>query len=153
IVPVADPAAATAQPTRWSIAYRNLDELLTAARIGAIAKKGYDLELSQAETAGARKRTFLNSRTEPLTGAVERTVPPPAGVESSIGPWTLAIRPQQGWYPLNRIAAEIGLLALVAWLLALFVFDARRDAVRFQGALKHSRRRLEETSKRLVTEI
>ena len=159
VAPVASSAAlsgetAAAEPERWSIAYRNLDDLLTAARIGAISGKGYDFELSQGESAPARRRTFLSSRTEPLTKAVERKILPPAGVEpSAAGVWTLAIRPQQGWYPLNKIAADIGLLVLVAWLLALFVFDARRDSVRFQGALKHSRRRLEEASKRLVTEI
>jgi diguanylate cyclase (GGDEF)-like protein len=137
----------------WTIAYLSLDDLLARAQLGRLVNAGYDLELSQREASG-RTRVFLSSLTASLADPVTQAILPPASVTPSpAGTWTLAIQPRNGWYPASRLAASISLLGLVAWLLGLFVFDARRDSRRLQGVLTHSQQRLDEVNERLVTEI
>ncbi|MGH8260112.1 MAG: putative bifunctional diguanylate cyclase/phosphodiesterase [Steroidobacteraceae bacterium] len=65
----------------------------------------------------------------------------------------LEVRPRSGWYPTRLLATDIGLLALVAWLLTFTAHDLTQRTRRLRAALATSRRQLRATNQRLVREI
>jgi len=65
----------------------------------------------------------------------------------------LAVRPRTGWYPARDLVAEIGLLAVLAWILAFGTHDLTHSLSRTRAALATARRRLHAANQRLIAEI
>ena len=143
------------QRAGWGIAYRPLHQVLTSAKLGELSKAGYDYELSQLDPLNRRSRIFFGSRNTPLTEPVTRPIHLPVGLLRSVpGDYlTLAIRPRAGWYPKSEIAAQIALLAVIAWLLAVGTRDLTRKTKHLQAALATSKERMRAVNQQLMTEI
>ena len=149
------PAGAGTQPLAWSVAYADLDQLLSSTHLGGIVDAGYDFALAQIEPTSGRSRIFVSSRTTPLDVAADRTIQLPAGFLPAIAGSYLqiAIRPRAGWYPTEELATEIGLLAVLAWLLAFGTHDLTHSLLRLRAGLSASRRRVHALTERLASEI
>ena len=148
-------ANGSAAASAWSVAYENLDTLLVRARFGRLVNEGYDFELSQRVTGTHEPRVFLSSRpgtlAEPVTSGIH---PPSVRLPASPSAYLeLAIRPRTGWYPARDLATEIGLLAVLAWILAFGTHDLTHSLSRTRAALATARRRLQAANQRLVAEI
>jgi diguanylate cyclase (GGDEF)-like protein len=138
-----------------SVSYESLDALLARARFGLLVNEGYDFELSQLEPLTHRPRVFVSSRpgtlAEPAASAIRRpAVFSPASPSAYL---ELAVRPRTGWYPARELAAEIGLLAVLAWAFAFGTHDLTHSLRRMRTALASTRRRLHAVNERLVAEI
>ncbi len=150
--PVELPGASPATAGTRAFAYEALDGLLLRAGLPRLVREGYDFELSQNAANARDPRLFLRSRAaalaEPVTGAIRSpgTAPSPPYLE-------LAIRPHAGWYPLGPLAADIALLALLAWALAFGAYDLTHSVRHARRALATARGRLRVVNARLAAEI
>jgi diguanylate cyclase (GGDEF)-like protein len=129
-----------------SVAYDSLDALLARARFGLLVNEGYDFELSQLEPLTHRPRVFVSSRPGTLAEPATSAIRPSAYLQ-------LAVRPRTGWYPARELAAEIGLVAVLAWALAFGAQELTQSLSRMRTALARTRRRLHTVNERLVAEI
>jgi diguanylate cyclase (GGDEF)-like protein len=139
----------------WSVAWIDLDKLLSGARIGNLVSDGYDFTFSEVDVAAGRARPFASSGAMRLADPAKALVELPPGFDP-VNPGTafeLAIRPRDGWYPASRLATEIGLLALLAWLLAFGTHDLLHRSQRLQTQLSDSKERQASLSEQLETEI
>jgi diguanylate cyclase (GGDEF)-like protein len=139
----------------WVVAHADLERLLANAKLGQLVSGGYDFTLSHFEPSTRRAHAFLNSGPPRLEDPVATTVRTPAGFEpveagSSI---VLAIQPREGWYPASRLASQIGLLVLVAWLLAFGTHDLIHRSHRLKEQLDASKQQQESLGEQLLTEI
>jgi diguanylate cyclase (GGDEF)-like protein len=137
----------------WSVAYADLDELFAASHLPRLTNMGYDFALSQVEPNSARSRSFVSSRTEPLTDAVSARIRLPTAAAIPGSYLEVAIRPRAGWYPATLLASEIGLLVFLAWLLAFGTHDLIHALQRASAALAGARRRLHSINQRLAEEM
>lgn len=138
----------------WAVAYADVEQLLGTARIGRLITQGYDFTLAQVDSRTALRRTFLNSGPITLDDPVRVTLRMPAGFTSDLpGRLELSIRPREGWYPASRIASEIGLLALVAWLVAFGTHDLILRSQHLREQLADSQERQRALGEQLMTEI
>jgi diguanylate cyclase (GGDEF)-like protein len=144
---------AAARPRDWSVAYADLDELVTASHLGRLIDAGYDFELSQVGPGSSRSRSFAGSRTEPLTDTVTARIRLPVAAAIPGSYLQLAIRPRAGWFPATLLASEIGLLAFLAWLLAFGTHELTHEAQRSRAALVAALQRQRTTNQRLATEM
>jgi diguanylate cyclase (GGDEF)-like protein len=152
--PIELPAARSASAGARAFAYAALDGLLLRAGFERLVREGYDFELFQAAGNSREPRMFLRSRAaaldEPVTGAIHASgaasLPPPAYLE-------LAIRPHAGWYPIVPLAADVAVLVLVAWALALGAYDLAYSARHAKRALATARGRLRAVNARLAAEM
>jgi diguanylate cyclase (GGDEF)-like protein len=155
-VPLVVADASEDTPTRgWSVVYEDLDKLLAAAHLGQLVNAGYDFAIVQAEPRSEDSRGFVSSSAAPLATPMVRSIHLPAGFSPAIAGSDLrvAIRPRGGWYPASELATEIGLLAVIAWLLAFGTQDLIHSLHRLQERLAVSRQRQHTLSARLSTEI
>jgi diguanylate cyclase (GGDEF)-like protein len=139
----------------WSVSYDNLDALLARARFGTLVNEDYDFQLLQYDPQTARPRIFVSSQPGALSQPATSLIPQP-GVAASVPAaafLTLALRPRGGWYPARELAAEIGLLALLAWALAFGAYDLTHSLKRTQMVLAATRQRLHAANERLAGEI
>jgi diguanylate cyclase (GGDEF)-like protein len=137
----------------WSVAYADLDELIAASRLPRLTGMGYDFALSQVEPSSARSRSFVSSRTEPLTDTVSARIRLPTAAAIPGSYLEVAIRPRAGWYPATLLASEIGLLLFLAWLLAFGTHDLIHALQRARAALAGARRRLRSLNQQLAAEM
>jgi diguanylate cyclase (GGDEF)-like protein len=155
-VPVAAVAPGSQSPQRgWSVAYSDLDEMISDAHLARLTDAGYDFELSQVEPRSARSRIFVSSRTDPLADAVATRIRLPNGFAPAISGSYLqvSLRPRAGWYPATELASDIGLLAFLAWLLAFGTHDLTHSLQRSRSALTAARKRLRSINQQLATEM
>jgi diguanylate cyclase (GGDEF)-like protein len=150
---VARGPAAVPRLRGWSVAYADLDELIAASQLSRLANMGYDFALSQVEPNSSRSRSFVSSRTEPLTDAVPARIRLPTAAAIPGSYLEVAIRPRAGWYPATLLASEIGLLVFLAWLLAFGTHDLTHALERSSAALAAARRRLRAINERLAAEM
>ena len=143
------------QRLAWAVTFADLERVLTNAKLGQLVAAGYAFTLSQPATGGQVARVFVSSGANTLQDAVRISIRSPAVGTDTAGAqyMELSIRPREGWYPPSRLAANIGLLALVAWLLAFGTHDLVHRSRRLQGALVESKRRLQSVSDRLSAEV
>ena len=134
--------------------HQELDRLLSSLQLSRLIDPIYDFELAKVEAQG-RPRIFVSTRIDPLDDGVVSRIRVPEGFAQELpsGYVQLALRPKTGWYPARELAAAIALLAVVAWLLAFAVHDLVHSLHRTRDALSSSRRQLQMTNRRLVTEI
>jgi diguanylate cyclase (GGDEF)-like protein len=139
----------------WSVVYDDLDKLLSAAHLGRLVNAGYDFAILQAEPRSEDPRVFVSSSAAPLATSVVRSIHLPATFGPAIAGSDLqvSIRPRAGWYPVSELATEIGLLAVIAWLLAFGTHDLIHSLHRLQERLAASRQRQHALSARLSTEM
>jgi diguanylate cyclase (GGDEF)-like protein len=136
----------------WSVAYSDLEDLIAESHLARLVDMGYDFQLSQIMSRGTQPRIFVGSSFKPLADAVGTRVRLP--IPSIPGSYLeLAIRPHAGWYPVNLLAADVGLLAFLAWLLAFGTHDMTHALQRSRGALATARRRLRSLSQQLASEM
>jgi diguanylate cyclase (GGDEF)-like protein len=155
-VPIRPPLAeAATQPLGWSVVYADLDQLLSATRLGRLVDAGYDFAITQVDPKSASARTFASSGAAPLDAPVVRSIHLPPGFAAAIAASDLqvAIRPRAGWYPASELATEIGVLAVLAWLLGFGTHDLTHSLRRLQERLAISRQRQHALSARLSAEI
>ena len=146
-----DPADAH---TAWAVAYADLEQLLGTARVGRLVTAGYDFTLQQVDPATSLARTFVSSGPPALEDPLTVTLRTPAGFTPDLpGHLELAIRPREGWYPPSRLASEIGLLALVAWLLAFGTHDMLIRLQHLRAQLAASQEQQRALNEQLVTQI
>jgi diguanylate cyclase (GGDEF)-like protein len=140
--------AGAAAPLAWAVVYRNLDDLLVAARLDRAGRLGYDFSLSQGGAAERVSLPLASTRTEPLSQPARARIALPGGTA-----WQLDVRPRSGWFPASDLVVESSLVLLVAWLAALGVGDAARHLSHLRSALEASRERLHSTQRRLSEEL
>jgi diguanylate cyclase (GGDEF)-like protein len=139
----------------WAVVYADLDRLLSAIQLGRIVDAGYDFEVMQVESRSGSARSFASSSSAPLDAPVVHTIHLPAGfVPADAGSdLQIAIRPRAGWYPASELATEIGVLAILAWVLTFGTHDLTHSLRRLQERLTDSRQRQHALSARLSAEI
>lgn len=147
--------SAEGQPAGWSIAWAELEQLMARARLDRAVTEGYDFTLTEVEPVTGRGRLFVNSGPTRLADPVKATVRLPAGFVpiSSGATLELAMRPSEGWYPASRLATEIGLLALLAWLVAFGMHDLLHRAQHLKAQLAESKERQAALGEQLETQI
>jgi diguanylate cyclase (GGDEF)-like protein len=136
------------------VVYEGLDALLLRAHFGQLVQEGYDFDLRQRLALTSEQRVFHSSGgnfTDAVSGAI--TAPGTLAPQSSSAYLELVIRPRTGWYPARFLATGIGLVAVLAWLLAWGTHDMTHSLSRAQAALATARGRLRGVQARLVTEI
>jgi diguanylate cyclase (GGDEF)-like protein len=149
-----DDANAGARGTAWAVAFADLDQLLETAKVGRLVTSGYDFTLSQVDAASSLRRTFVNSGPVVLEDPMRMVLRTPAGLTRDLpGQLELAIRPREGWYPASRLASEIGLLALMAWLLAFGTHDLIIRSQHLRQQLEASQEQTRVLNEQLVSEI
>jgi diguanylate cyclase (GGDEF)-like protein len=141
-------------PGGWTIAYANLDRLLARARVRRAVGAGNDFALVRTEGEGGYSQAFTASGAGPLRDPAVSVLHPPAGFAfTSPGALKLEISPREGWYPTRTLATDIGLLALLAWLLTFIAHDVTHRTGRLRAALATTRRQLHTAQQRLAREI
>ena len=139
----------------WGIAYASLDHLLPRELLARMAKRGFDFALLQGGDGGGNRRALIASSpaawTDAMTGAVH--TPPGVVFAGTSSLLQIAIRPRNGWYPTRDLATDIGLLALVAWLLAFTAHDLTHRTLRLRAALRATRQQLHTANRDLTREI
>jgi diguanylate cyclase (GGDEF)-like protein len=153
--PIGAPGQGADTRVGWAVAYADLDRLTANAGLGRLVAEGYDFSLVERDAAGTRTRAFEGSGSEPLDEAVRSIVriPPELAAGSGRGDLELAVRPREGWYPASRLAAEIGLLALLAWLLAFGTHDLVHKSRRLRAQLTDAQRRQVQLGEQLVSAV
>lgn len=155
LVPIL-PATASdrTQAVGWSVVYTDLDQLLSAVQLGRVVNAGYDFAFSQIDPKSEQSRTFVSSSSAPLAAAIALPIQLPAGFMPAVsGSYVqLSIRPRAGWYPAGAIATEIGVLAVLAWLLAFGAYDLTHSLHRLRAGVSIYRRRLHGMGEQLAAE-
>ena len=141
-------------PGGWTIAYESLDRLLVRARLVRAVGAGNDFALVRTDREGGYSQAFVDSGSGPLRDPVVSVIHAPAGFAFiSPGALKLEIRPHEGWYPTPMLATDIGLLALMAWLLTFIAHDVTHRTGRLRVSLATTRRQLHAAQQKLVREI
>ena len=141
-------------PGAWTIAYENLDRLLAAARLVRTVGAGNDFALVRTDRGGGYSQAFVDSSSGPLRDPVVSVIHAPPGLAFiSAGALKLEIRPHEGWYPTRMLATDVGLLALMAWLLTFIAHDVTHRTGRLRVSLATTRRQLHTAQQKLVREI
>jgi diguanylate cyclase (GGDEF)-like protein len=145
----------TPQQVGWAVAYEDLEQLLADAKVGQLVNSGYTFALLQTDPQTRQSRVFVSSGTGPPQDPARITIRAPAPNAQTVrAPYfDLAIRPHEGWYPIAKLATDVGLLLLVAWLLAFGTHDLLHRSHRLQEALAESKRRLQSVNDRLISEV
>jgi diguanylate cyclase (GGDEF)-like protein len=153
--PLHRPAAtAAASADGWAVAYANLDRLLARAQLTRALDAGDDFALVQTDSANGYARRFDATNPMPLSDPVVSVIRAPPGFAfTSLGALTVQIRPREGWYPTRTLATDIGLLALLAWLLTFTAHDLTHRTIRLRASLASARRQLHSANQRLAREI
>ena len=142
------------QRVGWAVTYVDLDRLFANAHLGELVGKGYDFTLTQPVPANQRARVFVSAGPLPLSATARSVIHTPADFAAGNADYLqLDIRPRDGWYPLSKLATDIGLLALIAWIIAFGTHDLVHRSRRLQVALSQSKRRLVASNERLMKEI
>ena len=153
--PMQQPASHTSTRTGgWAVAYADLDRLLARAGLARDVGAGNDFALVRTDPASRYVRAFVASSTASLSRPAQSVIRAPPGFEfTSPGALTFEIRPHAGWYPTRTLATDIGLLALIAWLLTFTAHDLTQRTQRLRTALLAARHRLNATNQRLAREV
>ncbi|HEX3844134.1 MAG TPA: bifunctional diguanylate cyclase/phosphodiesterase [Steroidobacteraceae bacterium] len=153
--PLNRPAASAAGSSGgWAVAYANLDRLLARAQLGRALGAGDDFALVQTDAANGYARSFGATNPMPLSNPAASVIRAPPGFAfASPGALTVQVRPRAGWYPTRTLATDIGLLALLAWLLTFTAHDLTHRTIRLRASLAAARRQLHSANQRLAREI
>ena len=137
--------------TGWS----ELEKLMSKAGIGRLVDVGYDFTFSEVDASNDRFRSFVSSgpvRLDSPARAIVR-LPEGFGAVNAGTAFELAVEPSAGWYPANRVATEIGLLALLSWLVAFGMHDLLHRSQHLKQQLDQSQQRQAMLGERLESEV
>jgi diguanylate cyclase (GGDEF)-like protein len=137
------------------LAWNTLEPLMSRAGIGRLVDEGYNFTFSEVDASNDRFRSFVNSGPARLDSPAHLNVRLPEGF-TAVNAGTafeLAVQPSAGWFPANRVATEIGLLALLAWLVAFGTHDLLHRSQHLKQQLDQSQQRQAVLGERLETEI
>ena len=148
----------------WAVAFADLDQLLANARVGRLVSQGYDFTLGQVGGGTQRGQPFANYRAFVYAGPTQLEEPIRVNIRTpqslavataagTVNALELAVRPREGWYPPSRLASQIGLLALMAWLISFGIHDLIHHARRLQTQLADSRTTQVQLGEQLLSEI
>ncbi|MGH8291343.1 MAG: putative bifunctional diguanylate cyclase/phosphodiesterase [Steroidobacteraceae bacterium] len=138
----------------WAVAYADLDRLLARARVMRMVGAHEDFALVRTEPTSRYARAFVASSATALRDPAVGVIHAPSGFAfSSTGALSFEIRPRGGWYPTRTLATDIGLLALIAWLLTFTAHDLTQRTLRLRASLAAVRRQLHSANQRLAREI
>jgi diguanylate cyclase (GGDEF)-like protein len=139
----------------WNVAWTGLERMLAGAKLGGLISEGFDFTLSEVETASGRTRPFVSSGPLRLTDPTKTAIRLPAGFVpvASGSAIELAIRPREGWYPASRLATQVGLLALLAWLVAFGTHDLLHRSRHLKAQLAQANERHAALGEQLMSEI
>ncbi len=138
----------------WAVAHLDLDRLFAQAQLARLLGPTYDFAWVQRGAPNEPDRIFLASQSEPLSRPAASVIRAPAGLGfASPGALEFQVRPRAGWYPTRTLATDVGLMALVAWLLTFTAHDVTQRTLRLRAALGASRRQLHAANQRLLHEI
>ena len=152
--PLAHPTPDAGPAGGWMIAYESLDRLLSRARLVRAVGVDNDFALVRTDAGGGYSQAFVASGSGPLRDPVVSLIQAPPGFAFiSPGALSLQIRPHEGWYPTRMLATDIGLLALMAWLLTFIAHDVTHRTARLRISLATTRRQLHTAQQKLVREI
>ena len=151
--PVDLPRARASPHSARTFAYEALDMLVLQAGFARLVREGYDYELSQESQISSAPRTLLRSGAAPLAEPVTGPIRAPDAASLPPAYLQLAIRPHSGWYPIGPLAADVALLVLLAWGLALIAYDLAHNARHAKRVLAIARERLRLVNARLTAEI
>jgi diguanylate cyclase (GGDEF)-like protein len=144
-----------ARAASGAIAWSALEPLMSRAGIGRLVDQGYNFTFSEVDASNDRFRSFVSSGPVRLQEPVQTIVRIPQRFAAVNGgtSFQLAVEPSAGWYPANRVATEIGLLALLAWLVAFGTHDLLHRSQHLKAQLDESQQRQAMLGERLETEI
>ncbi|HUN71101.1 MAG TPA: bifunctional diguanylate cyclase/phosphodiesterase [Steroidobacteraceae bacterium] len=138
----------------WTVAYADLDRLAARAHLARTVGGGRDFALARTDGSSGYAQAFIASTTAPLEDpAVGVIHAPPGFAFAQAGALTVEIRPHEGWYPTRTLATDVGLLALIAWLLTFSAHDVTYRTIRLRTYLATTRRQLHAAQQRLAREI
>jgi len=137
----------------WAVAYADLEALTARSGLSGLGGDGYDFELSQVEPRSALSRVILSSTSAPLGDALDVPVRLPVAPAVPGTTLQISLRPRDGWYTASVLAAECGLLAFLAWLLAFGTHDLIHALDRSRSLLAGARRRLHSQNQKLAGEM
>ena len=154
--PVLMPSDTGVEHTAWAVVYRPLEEMLLNAGIDELPEDGYELAIGERAPGNDALRLLTGSpflaSLDHVSGLV-RLPDASRATSSSDAYLVLALRPQSGWYSPALLAANVGLLLVVTWLLGLAAHDLTASQHRWRAALAVARQRLAATSRRLTEEV
>ncbi len=137
-----------------SVAFTSLDRVFARAKLGQALGPGNDFAFVQSDPDNDHARVFVASSTEPLIRPALSVIRPPPGFAfASPGELSFEIRPHVGWYPIRTLATDIGLLALIGWLLTFIAHDLTQHTQRLRDSLMATRRQLHAANQRLLSEV
>ena len=155
IVAARAPVSGEDPPRGWLVSYAPLEQLLAGSSLTRIASEGFEFALLQSDADGSAPRALLASRNALWGDAMTHPIRAPSGfafVHGS-GALQIAIQPRAGWYPMRDLATDVGLLALVAWLLAFAAHDLMHRTQRLRDALDSAHDQLQAAQRDLTREI
>lgn len=137
----------------WSVAYADLEELISDAHLARLVDAGYDFAFAQVEPRSASPRIFVSSTTESLADAIAARIALPAASTTPGSYLELVLRPRAGWFPSSLLASEIALLAFLCWLLTFGTYDLVHELQRAKAAVAISRRKVHSANQLLAAEM
>ena len=144
----------SASPGGWTVAYADLDRLSARAELVRAVGGGNDFALVRTRPSSGYAQAVITSSTGPLQNPAVSVIHAPAGFAfTSPGTLSVEIRPREGWYPTRTLATDVGLLALIAWLLTFTAHDVTHRTLRLRTYLATTRRQLHAAQQRLAREI
>jgi diguanylate cyclase (GGDEF)-like protein len=147
-------AAGAASQGGWTVAYADLDRLSARSHLVRDVGGGNDFALVRTDRSSGYTEAFISSSTAALLNpAVSVVHAPPGFAFTSPGTLTVEIRPHEGWYPTRTLATDIGLLALIAWIMTFAAHDVTQRTLRLRTYLATTRRQLHSAQQRLAKEI
>jgi diguanylate cyclase (GGDEF)-like protein len=154
LAPILPAASDRTKAMGWSVVYTDLDQLLSAIHLGRLVNAGYDFALAQIDPGSGQSRTFVSSNATPFAAPIALALRLPAGYSPAVpGSYLqILIRQRAGWYPAGEIATEIGVLAVLAWLLAFGAYDLTHSLRRLRTGLSVYRGRLHGMREQLAAE-
>lgn len=131
------------------------ERVASSPPLRSLGVAGYDFEISEVDENRSFRQVLLRSQINPLEQPVRTTVrvPPEFLPETPGGHLELAINPKSGWNPVRDLATSIGLLCIVAWLLAFGTHDLTHSLQRSRATAELLRHRLRLLNQRLTGEI
>ena len=120
-----------------------------------LAQAGYDFEVSEVDPASRFRQVLIRSQAAILRQPASTSLRAPEGfLQGSPGEFIeLAIAPHNGWYPVRDLGTSIGLLAVVAWLLAFGTHDMTHSLQRSRAMLAALKERVRLLNQKLASEI
>jgi diguanylate cyclase (GGDEF)-like protein len=125
----------------------NVRELVRAGGLDGLLAEGYHYRLSATDRITGRSAVVARS--------TELELEAPVRVEMSVpeGTWTLAVQPHGGWRSPSRLATQIVLVLVAAFIVALSTYGLLKEPETLRHEVEVRARRLSDANRQLKDEI